>query len=1404
MENPSLDSLASSIHILSDHDPTVTLDHSSTPRPPLPSGPYRSHRPTASTSTARPFPPSQQTTPRSRLPRASHPPPSAASSPSSARRSLLTDDDLRSTTPSLTEDSLNSLTAGEELATESDTEDERTQVALAQPVEQFDSSGGSRFSGLKSVTGSKKWRFGRGGKDKEEKKEREKERDRAPSRSSGIFGRRTGPREPEVMVIDRDELERDQTFDAVRSRLPRSSRPGDGNFVVLGQRTRTSTGTTGTGSSGASAIPQRVKHSSAASTARSTSSGERSTSNPPLSRPHRSSLHFAPLTFNPEKRRASVASSCTSPTSPSGCLQPSWREYDSMTSEDGGETTGADMSEFSGDDAPPSGRRLTRGRGGAHRQRRSGRSTGAGAITPSTSFMTASARSVSPVESILGGDKSRWNASQVSFASSASAFALRQSSADRGADCATVQGRKRKLTKKRPDAIDPSQHGEAQRDLLAGEPPLLSPSSLSFSSSTSGSRPESSRTVQSRSRQHRQAPSLPFAQDSGGEDNGGRRRTVRQRSVTSPEHQDQHRRHALTAEKGQVIELSDDQEWLGVIPFPPSPRASIDRSGGPRLPYTPSRTSLRSPGRILRKISGAEKTSSHPPVTARTQAEAKASKRGSSLGSSLSNILSRSTSALPLAGKRAPSPAPSAKSSKSSKSILSRRTSEKRRKGKEKDASVADDEDAKTLPKSPSLGLLRKRNSAVVSPLPSSRSSTFTTSPSASTSSSRLPSPNSAETPKLPPSESAFSFFRPRGFSRSTTKHPSPPSPVKSSIPRPSAFEATSGPLAAHSRSSMVRSRPSTSLADAAVAQPVPPVPRGQLNQGFKMPRQAAPRPHSTISTVSTTSGSTGSYASTLMPLGGYRDAAVGKAMRSQNGPPASGSSPPHEHHERPRTAMGGERPPTSYFFDDDLAISEADFSLPRRNSLSDLRIPARVTGSQKKIQEDLERVKQFAQGIEDLKTLKRQYDQLIQVFVDPPAASDLLSPAEVTSRPSSAVLAKTAAAIRRVELDYSQWWEQAQTLINLGDGKEVSQPQRESPGAAASRRDRCISLAPEKTPSKHRAASGSETETEATHAALGHGRPEGRGTLLRSVTSPTGRRIMQRQASTSSIATELSVEQRQREMLRGVLAPALKGASLPSRGPPSPRPGLSVITQPADPPASRTPSAEKTPSRGLGDNRIPLGVSHTVSPTTPRAKPPPRVRAVSQSRRVSRVGVFGIREFLLRLRSKATEELAASVGTLPLEAPAHPPSCTGGVTPSRRSVSDPASRPSAPSAAHTLGPSSLNPAIDAGAATSRRLSTSSSSSSGSDWDADLSPPRNSLLFGSEVGSKDSSSFRRRRARAQSALSVAEGGGVSVEGGGGKGKMILTTEAMPSLLQKVKEVKEACEACVGLLKGLTL
>ncbi|GAA6000336.1 uncharacterized protein JCM10292_001464 [Rhodotorula paludigena] len=1316
----SLDSLASSIAGTSDPEPTMTLAScTATPRPRR--EPQQSHVAHAADASDRP-PLSRQTTPRTRIPKRSSSP--LRPPPSPSPHDAPSDSDCRCETPSLTEDSFNSLTTGEEIVTEAEDAPAR---ALPSPL---DTSFSAR---LKSISGSKKWRFGRSGS------------------TVDLNTAATARQEPEIRIVDRHELSRARRSDSPRSHLPRPvSRP------VNGRASKGTVGTTGSGST--SGGGSRVKHSS--NTSVSTSSGASLAD----TRARRTSLHFAPFSFSPSSRRGSLAS-------PTESVAPSWREYmGSTTEDDGGETTSAETSDF-GDSFEGNERR--RPVGGPSRTSRPA---------------DPASRPVSPVESILGGDRSRWNTSQVSFASNASAFALRRSApkapsgetfvAGAGADAS--QGKKRKLTKKRPASGLADETSEMLSQSALGladdgtsERPLLAPSIFSTSSGGS-SVPSSNRTVLTRARSQYH-PTLPFAQDSEDEVERGTARAPRQRSATGPV-SSSHLATPAKNEKGEVVEL--DKEWLGVVPFPPSPRPSTDQPE----PVTPTRSTSRPTSRMLRKASGVQ-TKSHPPVTVRTQAEARSTKRSSGIGSAISNLLSRSTSVLPLGSKRAPSPAPSAKSVKSSKSGILRRPSSRLGRASGEQGG----RETPQLPKSPSLSALQ-RGASVSLVVPHSTSSAIPPSASVPAFDKPTPAPRvssaSARPPPLPRSSSTFSFLtRKRGASRSTPKS-SPPPPVKASTPtpppptpvipvhKPPSFDDP--PRPAPPRPSRRISKPAGSHVPVAS----PRGQRGQLNPEFRMPR-----PVSNVSTASS-GGSDVTSASTIMPLESYRDALAKRNPQQERVPPVPPlprnlarplnaghrpsvslsslmplrpSSPRPQPFRSERTTPEPQFPLALSVDGDGDGPSEPEASVTRRNSLSDLRIPARITNAQKKIEEDLERVKQFAKAIEDLKTLQRQYNQLIQVFVEPsPPSPGLLSP----DQPSSAALNKTAQAARRVELDFSSTWEQVQTLINLADGAPSQGGlKKTSPGTLASRRDRCVSLAPERESHRLslRAASGSETETETSLARKGSVRAH------------------QRRPSSSSFETDASVAVRQREMLRGVLAPPAKGASLPSRAPPAARPPLPRLDSGA--------STVRSPSK----KAIPLGASHTVAPTSPRSAAQPLSPA--SARRVSRGGVFGIREFLLRLRSKATEELAASVGSA---TELLPPATLAPPSPARRSVSDPATRPQTPRTAVS------RPSAPMSADFRSPAQPTSHSDSEEDWDA--SPPRTSLLEFDAVLEADMGSLAARRERTRSVIVPGGAGSGAAEGD----KMVLTTEAMPHLLDKVREVREACEACIGLLKGLTV
>lgn len=366
---------------------------------------------------------------------------------------------------------------------------------------------------------------------------------------------------------------------------------------------------------------------------------------------------------------------------------------------------------------------------------------------------------------------------------------------------------------------------------------------------------------------------------------------------------------------------------------------------------------------------------------------------------------------------------------------------------------------------------------------------------------------------------------------------------------------------------------------------------------------------------------------------------------------------------------------------------------------------------------------------------------------------------------PSNDAVGKLKISLHRIELDYKSWWEQAEALVDLGDGKPPPKEVKESPGALASKRDRCVSLAP----SPPREITGSETETEETQKRKSPA-PSAPSSPTTSRSGSTRRPRYLRRPSASSMETAMSVEERQKEMLRGVLLnPALKGASLPSRGPLSPRPGLAILTEP------RSTSLPTT-------KPVPLGLSS--SPSTPHPLSSP---SKGNLRRVSRAGVSGIKDFLLRLRLKASEELAASVNTPQLNHLARDARGSSPLSPpedGRRSVSDPA-RSLAPSHSRY---GSLRRRQPLSAPLAARPRPTSSSSEEEDWDRETSPPS---LPGSISARGTQASVKDAKAKTESTS-------------GGAERMVLTTEAMPSLLLKVREVQERCEECVGRLKGLTV
>lgn len=135
-------------------------------------------------------------------------------------------------------------------------------------------------------------------------------------------------------------------------------------------------------------------------------------------------------------------------------------------------------------------------------------------------------------------------------------------------------------------------------------------------------------------------------------------------------------------------------------------------------------------------------------------------------------------------------------------------------------------------------------------------------------------------------------------------------------------------------------------------------------------------------------------------------------------------------------------------------ADSDGSASIVRRVSLSDLKIPQRITNAQAKIGRDLKRVKEFKEGVDELKRLRKIYrglltsDQTTNRLSCSIDASEHTNDSSEDSSETSAspppiptdATARVDNLMARVAIDYQKWWEIADVLINLAEGAEDGQ----------------------------------------------------------------------------------------------------------------------------------------------------------------------------------------------------------------------------------------------------------------------------------------------------------------------------------------------------------------------------
>ncbi|KAI6102289.1 hypothetical protein EDD17DRAFT_1477776 [Pisolithus thermaeus] len=133
--------------------------------------------------------------------------------------------------------------------------------------------------------------------------------------------------------------------------------------------------------------------------------------------------------------------------------------------------------------------------------------------------------------------------------------------------------------------------------------------------------------------------------------------------------------------------------------------------------------------------------------------------------------------------------------------------------------------------------------------------------------------------------------------------------------------------------------------------------------------------------------------------------------------------------------------------------------SVPRRNSLGDLKIPARISQAQIGLKRDLGMVREFAASVDKLKELRSTYDQLLseansKLEIAPPSRATsptIITLARTRSRlrsntnPNSTVSEhrQFATSLQTLNNKYKIPWECAELLIELGSGSQsMANPQ--------------------------------------------------------------------------------------------------------------------------------------------------------------------------------------------------------------------------------------------------------------------------------------------------------------------------------------------------------------------------
>lgn len=367
-----------------------------------------------------------------------------------------------------------------------------------------------------------------------------------------------------------------------------------------------------------------------------------------------------------------------------------------------------------------------------------------------------------------------------------------------------------------------------------------------------------------------------------------------------------------------------------------------------------------------------------------------------------------------------------------------------------------------------------------------------------------------------------------------------------------------------------------------------------------------------------------------------------------------------------------------------------------------------------------------------ELKELRSAYSKFLS-SASPPDNDEPTFPSES--------IAKLEMGMRRIEGAYAVYWEAADVLVALAEG-ETDEP---------SRRERCVSMQP---PPVHSGMTPDDADIVRSPTSIGRSSSAG---VIPTSPSPSGR-------------TDVSVSDRQLELLRGMLSPREDGVqpfsprmlwSQPAASTSTPVPPLAVQRSSTAPSVPQTSPDRPRPDAAALDTPGRASIISSVASTPPASQRP----GAGRLRQVSRASIVGIRDFLRGFR--------------------------------RSSFIGPASTSDSPQPAPAALVESPRPTLTVETAVaSPRVANGDSDE---DWDRSSSDEEGASATGSPVASR-----HRHRERTVSAASSALLSPTSTVAGAGGQRFALSTDNMPTLLEHLEHVRERCRTCLGELRTLTV